>query len=366
MFWKSKKEEKFTKPVEKVEPKVEPKPEPKRPSFYEVVSNYLYMRTSGQRWGNVTHIHNISGGVHISIDINPAYLFPQPLRTTVGTLVIGEYRSDVSHISVSFSVEDPDYRDYNDRSRYDGSRYDGYYDDRYLSNDRHRGYGPNGLSVDRQVYLNSDYNFVSQNNELILSEQSVRINIPFRSNIRISSIHELDSRILSVLEEAKKSIVQNFQKEIHKSKSEIIKKEFNSKITNELVTDTFQHVIDLVNGSEVRSSNGGKVFFVPMVIVVGDNGSAFDLEQKEIDIFYELMEGSARIKGEYDVFTKINFMVDGIYLQISPKQVKYELIKDEEEKRREYSELMRRRYLENIGGMRQAVIRDPYRDLGWE
>jgi hypothetical protein len=123
-----------------------------------------------------------------------------------------------------------------------------------------------------------------------------------------------------------------------------------------------------VNGSEVRSSNGGKVFFVPMAIVVGDNGSAFDLEQKEIDIFYELMEGSARIKGEYDVFTKINFMGNGIYLQISPKQVKYEPIKDEEEKRREYSELMRRRYLENIGGMRQAVIRDPYRDLDitWE
>jgi hypothetical protein len=360
MFWKSKKEEKVTKPVEKVEPKVEPKAEPKKPSFYEVVSNHLYMRTSSQRWGNVNRIDNISGGVRISLDVNPAYLFPQPLRTNVGTLVIGEYRSDVSHISVSFNISD-DYGHYRDYNR--DNRYDGYYDNRYISNDR--GYGPNGLSVDRQVYLNSDYDFVSQNNELILSEQSVRINIPFRSNIRISSIHELDSRILSVLEEAKKSIVQNFQKEIHKSKSEIIKKEFNSKITNELVTDTFQHVIDLVNGSEVRSSNGGKVFFVPMVIVVGDNGSAFDLEQKEIDIFYELMEGSARIKGEYDVFTKINFMEDGIYLQISPKQVKYELIKDEEEKRREYSELMRRRYLENIGGMRQAVIRDPYRDLGW-
>ena len=370
MFWKSKKEEKVTKPVEKVEPKVEPKPEPKKPSFYEVVSNHLYMRTSGQRWGNVNSIDNISGGVRISLDVNPAYLFPQPLRTTVGTLVIGEYRSKVSHISVSFSVENSDdygyYRDYNERNPYDG-----YYDG------RHRGYGSNGLSVDRQVYLNSDYDFVlapsliypiSQNNELILSEQSVRINIPFRSNIRISNVYELDSKIEQTLKEVKKTIVENFQREIHKSKSEIIQKEFNLNITNELVTDTFQHVIDLVNGSETRASNcGGKVFFVPMTIVVGDNGSAFDLNQKEIDIFYELMEGSARIKGEYDVFTKINFMTDGIYLQISPKQVKHELIKDEEEKRREYSELARRRYLENIGNTQRAAINDPYRDLiAWE
>jgi len=365
MFWKSKKEEKVTKPVEKVEPKVEPKAEPKKPSFYEVVSNHLYMRlTRCQRWGNVNRIDNISGGVRVSIDVDPAYLFPQPLRTTVGTLVIGEYRSDVSHISVSFNISD-DYGHYRDYNR--DNRYDGYYDNRYISNDR--GYGSNGLSVDRQVYLNSDYNFVSQNNELILSDQSVRINIPFRNNIRISSIHELDSRILSALEEVKKTIVDNFQREIYKSKSEIIQKEFNLNITNELVTDTFQHVIDLVNGSEVRSSNcGGKVFFVPMVIVVGENGSAFDLNQKEIDIFYELMEGSARIKGEYDVFTKINFMEDGIYLQISPKQVKYELIQDEEKKRKEYSELMRRRYMENIGNTQRAVIRDPYRDLDitWE
>jgi hypothetical protein len=358
MFWKSKKE-KVTKPVEKVEPKVEPKPEPKKPSFYGVVSNHFYMRTSGQRWGNVNRIDNISGGVRVSIDVNPAYLFPQPLRTTVGTLVIGEYRSKVSHISVSFNIAD-DYGHYRDYER--PSQYNDYYD-----NDRYRGYGQ-GLSVDRQVYLNSDYDFISQNNELILSEQSVRINIPFRNNIRISSIHELDSRILSALEEVKKTIVDNFQREIYKSKSEIIQKEFNLNITNELVTDTFQHVIDLVNGSETRSSNcGGKVFFVPMKIVVGDSCSAFELNQKEIDIFYELMEGSARIKGEYDVFTKINFMEDGIYLQISPKQVKYEPIQDEEEKRREYSELMRRRYLENIGNTRQAVIRDPYRDLGiWE
>lgn len=356
MFWKSKKEEKVTKPVEKVEPK----PEPKKPSFYEVVSNHLYMRTSGHRWGNVNCIDNISGGVRVSIDVNPAYLFPQPLRTTVGTLVIGEHRSKVSHISVSFNIADDygHYRDYNARNRYDG-----YYEDIYP-----RGYGSNGLSIDRQVYLNSDYDFISQNNELILSEQSVRINIPFRNNIRISSIHELDSRILSALEEVKKTIVDNFQREIYKSKSEIIQKDFNLNITNDLVTDTFQHVIDLVSGSETRSSNcGGKVFFVPMKIVVSDSCSAFELNQKEIDIFYELMEGSARIKGEYDVFTKINFMEDGIYLQISPKQVKYESIQDEEEKRREYSELMRRRYLENIGNTRQAVIRDPYRDLGiWE
>jgi hypothetical protein len=359
LSWRKKKEEeeqKFSKLVEKVEPK----PEPKKPSFYEVVSNHLYMRTSGQRWGNVNRIDNISGGVRVSIDVNPAYLFPQPLRTTVGTLVIGEHRSKVSHISVSFNIADDygHYRDYNARNRYDG-----YYNDDIYP----RGYGSNGLSVDRQVYLNSDYDFVSQNNELILSEQSVRINIPFRNNIRISSIHELDSRILSALEEVKKTIVENFQREIHKSKSEIIQKEFNLNITNELVTDTFQHVIDLVNGSETRSSNDGKVFFVPMAIVVGENGSAFELNQKEIDIFYELMEGSARIKGEYDVFTKIKFMEDGIYLQISPKQVKYEPIKDEEEKRKEYSELARRRYLENIGNTRQAVVRDPYRDLGiWE
>jgi hypothetical protein len=366
MFWKSKKEEKVTKPVEKVEPKVEPKPEPKRPSFYEVVSNHLYMRTSGQRWGSVNGIDNISGGVRISLDVNPAYLFPQPLRTNVGTLVIGEYRSNVSHISVSFSVENSDdygyYRDYNARNRYDG-----YYDDRYVSNGRHRGYGPDGLSIDRQVYLNSDHDFVTQNNELILSEQSVRINIPFRSNIRISNVYELDSRILSVLDEVKKTIVENFQREIIKSKSEIVQKEFKKNITTQLVTDTFQHVIDLVRDSEVGEYKDAvsAVLFVPIKISSEKDRMSLDLDKKTIDIFYELMEGANRIKGEYDVLTTLNF-IGGIQLVISPKPIDLESVKidgEKERERKQYEQMMRNSLLN-----REMVISDPYRDLdiAWE
>jgi len=184
-FWwgKNRKEEEVVKPeVRLEEPKVKAEV---KPSFYEVVSNYLYNRV-GYKWGTIQRVSRNGNGVHVDMDINPTYLFPQSL-TKIGFLSIGEYHSKVNHISLSFSVEE-------DRA-YGRDRYDEYGYDRY---DRYRGYESTGLSISRQVFLNSDYNFVSQNNELILSEQSVRINIPFRSNIRISSIHELDSRILSV------------------------------------------------------------------------------------------------------------------------------------------------------------------------
>lgn len=375
----SKKEEKVTKPVAKAEPKVEPKAEPKvepktepkKPSFYEVVSNHLYMRTCGNKWGNVNGIDNISGGVRISIDVNPTYLFPQPLRTNVGTLVIGEYRSKVSRISVSFCVENSDYGSYRDRD-YTQRRNNRYIDYDY---DRIKGYGSDGLSIDRQVYLNSSYEnpaegrayFVTQNNELILSDQSVRINIPFRSNIAISNVYELDSRILSVLEEVKKFILENFQEEIIKSKSEIVQKEFKKNITTQLVTDTFQHVIDLVPDSEVGEYKDAvsAVLFVPIKISSEKDRMSLDLDKKTIDIFYELMEGASRIKGEYDVLTTLNF-IGGIQLVISPKPIDLESVKIDgakERERKQYEQTMRNSLLN-----REMVIRDPYRDLdiAWE
>lgn len=316
-----------------------------KPSFYEVVSNYLYNRV-GYNWGTVQNVSRNGNGVHVTININPTYLFPQSL-TKIGFLSIGEYHSKVNHLSLSFSLEDRAYRrDYNN---YEYDRYD-----------RYRGYESTGLSIERQVFLNSDYNFVSQNNELILSEQFVRVNIPSRINVSISDIRDLDRRILSAIEDSKELILQNFQEEIIKSKSEIVQKEFKKNITTQLVTDTFQHVIDLVPDSEVKEYDMNCGLFIPLKISSYKEKMSLDLNQKSIDIFYELMEGASRIKGEYDVLTKIDFKEGGINLIIYPKPIDLESVKIDGEKkeRKQYEQMMRNSLLN-----REMVIRNPYAAL---
>jgi hypothetical protein len=266
-------------------------------------------------------------------------------------LSIGEYRSKVSYISLSFNVEDRNER-LRDRRGYHNFDYDRWGND--------RSYGSYELTISRQVYLNSSYPFVSQNNELTLSEQSVKIDIPFRCNIAVSDIRELDHKILSVIEEAKSCILHNFEKEIYKSKLEIAQKDFNSTITNEVVTDNFQHVIDLVNDSSINMGSN-VTLFIPVNTESNKEKISIDLNQKEIDIFYELMEGAARIRGEFDVQTNISFTSSGIYLKISPK-LEIEVKKTERVLGLPEEEYFNRMYLN-----RPIQIRDPYRDLSdWE
>jgi hypothetical protein len=329
-----------------------------KPSFYELVSNYFCMRAHGHKWGTINNIERSSSGVRISININPTYLFPQPLRNTVGTLSIGDYRSKLSYISLSFNVEDRNEELRNLRGGYRNFDYDRWGND--------RSYGSYELTISRQVYLNSSYPFVSQNNELTLSEQSVKIDIPFRCNIAVSDIRELDHKILSVIEEAKSCILHNFEKEIYKSKLEIAQKDFNSTITNEVVTDNFQHVIDLVNDSSINMGSN-VTLFIPVNTESNKEKISIDLNQKEIDIFYELMEGAARIRGEFDVQTNISFTSNGIYLKISPK---FEIeIPNRTETRIE--EEYFNRWENAQGGMSLAqvqpiLIRNPYRDFNLE
>lgn len=345
-----------TDPITEVKEEVKPVD---KPSFYELVSNYFYMRAHGHKWGTINSIGRSNSGVRISINVNPAYLFPQPLRTTVGTLSIGDYRSKLSYISLSFNVEDS----------LDFQRNRDYFDYDRWGNDKR--YGSYELIISRQVYLNSSYPSVTQDNELTLSEQCVQIEIPFRSNIRISDIRELDHKILSVIEEAKSCILDNFEKEIYKSKLEIAQKEFNSTITNEVVTDNFQHVIDLVNDSSINMGSN-VTLFIPVNAESNKEKISIDLNQKEIDIFYELMEGAARIRGEFDVQTNISFTSSGIYLKISPKFTEIEVKKTErvcdpfllgltEEYFNRYQTTRER-------AMSQAIqIRNPYTDLStWD
>jgi len=327
-----------TDPITEVKEEVKPVD---KPSFYELVSNYFYMRAHGHKWGTINSIGRSNSGVRISINVNPAYLFPQPLRTTVGTLSIGDYRSKLSYISLSFNVEDS----------LDFQRNLGHFDYDRWGNDRR--YGSYELIISRQVYLNSSYPSVTQNNELTLSEQCVQIEIPFRSNIRISDIRELDHKILSVIDEAKNCILDNFQKEIYKSKLEIAQKEFNLNITSEVVTDNFQHVIDLVNDSTVNMGDN-VTLFIPVDINSNKEKMSIDLNQKEIDIFYELMEGSARIRGEFDVQTNISFTSNGIYLKISPK------LEIEVKKTERVLGLPEEEYFRTYPTIQ---IRDPYRDF---
>jgi len=352
----SKKEEVYDNPIlhEVSEVKKEVKPVDK-PSFYELVSNYFYMRTThSHKWGTINSIGRSNSGVRISINVNPAYLFPQPLRTTVGTLSIGEYRSKVSYISLSFNVE----------NALDFQMNRGHFDYDRWGNDR--SYGSYELTIRRQVYLNSSYPFVSQYNELILSEQSVKIDIPFRCNIAVSDIRELDHKILSVIEEAKSCILHNFEKEIYRSKLEIAQKEFNSTITNEVVTDNFQHVIDLVNDSSINMGDN-VTLFIPVNTESNKEKISIDLNQKEIDIFYELMEGAARIRGEFDVQTNISFTSNGIYLKISPK-LEIEVKKTERVLGLTEEEYFTNRINRQLSQEIQAIqIRNPYTDLStWD
>jgi hypothetical protein len=337
----SKKEEVYDDPILHEVPEVKEEVKPvDKPSFYELVSNYFYMRAHGHKWGTINSIGISSNGVRISINVNPTYLFTQPL-SNCGRLSIGEYRSKVSYISLSFNVENAADFQMN-RGHFDYDRW---------GNDR--SYGSYELTISRQVYLNSSYPFVSQKNELTLSEQSVTIDIPFRCNIAVSDIRELDHKILSVIEEAKSCILHNFEKEIYKSKLEIAQKDFNSTITNEVVTDNFQHVIDLVNDSSINMGSN-VTLFIPVNTESNKEKISIDLNQKEIDIFYELMEGAARIRGEFDVQTNISFTSNGIYLKISPK------LEIEVKKTERVLGLPEEEYFRTYPTIQ---IRDPYRDL---
>jgi hypothetical protein len=87
---------------------------------------------------------------------------------------------------------------------------------------------------------------------------------------------------------------------------------------------------------------------------------SLDLDKKTIDIFYELMEGASRIKGEYDVLTTLNF-IGGIQLVISPKPIDLESVKidgEKERERKQYEQMMRNSLLN-----REMVIRNPYTAL---
>jgi hypothetical protein len=347
-------------------------PKPPKLSFYEEISFLVHNRTSDREWGFINNIRQTYDGVRFDISVNPDYLFKQPLLTKVGVLVIGEYRSKISNITASFNVERSDSSNYFDDNYFDDGKFSRSKDWRY---DRTNSFSGNGLSISRQVYLNSSYPFVTEteNNELTLSEQFVHINIPFKYNISIYEARQLDYKILSVIDDIKKCILKNFLEEINKTKLEIYRKKFYSDISIGLVTDTFQHVIDLSCDSKVCSSEEKDppyiYLFIPIkssVDKVGGVGTVYniDLDKKSIDIFYELMEGASRIKGEFDVFTKLGFTSDGIYLKILPKTIELlETIKTEEEDRREYEYFRERMNLRD----RAIHVRNPYTNLStWD
>ena len=355
-------------------------PKPPKLSFYEEISFLVHNRTSDREWGFINNIRQTYDGVRFDISINPDYLFKQPLLTKVGVLAIGEYRSKISNITASFNVERSDSSNYFDDNYFDDGKFSRSKDWRY---DRTNSFSGNGLSISRQVYLNSSYPFVTEteNNELTLSEQFVHINIPFKYNISIYEARQLDYKILSVIDDIKKCILKNFLEEINKTKLEIYRKKFYSDISIGLVTDTFQHVIDLSCDSKVFSSEEKDTgnhepyiyLFVPIKSSLDKNftsgvGSVYkmsmDLDKKSIDIFYELMEGASRIKGEFDVFTNLEFTSDGIYLKILPKPIELlETIKTEEEDRRDYEYFRERMNYRDRG----IHVRNPYTNLStWD
>ena len=369
MFWKSKKREEEVKRYDLAE---KPKEKVIKPTFLET------LREIDFGWSRISNIRRTKNGVSVNLNINPCYIFPSgsqrmgapitgfnPTMGGYGTglLAVDGVPSRISNINLDLNLIDRE-SSYDARFNYNG----------YHEYDRGRS-GGNTLSFERQVLSNAFDGLVTQTKKSILTDSKYCINIPINSNFEITDESDLRYRLSMVRDIVKSAIEENFRKEIIKSKLVETKDKFFTDLSEDLMTDIFQHVIDLVPDSRLIIGQESIKFFVPLSGSnrdtrregVKDQRISFQFDSKLSNILYELSETSNRIKSYCEEsYSKISFSSDGVTVEVCPEIISKHLeVNNDTPTWGDHDIDTRHRGDWFRGGLYpQARVNDPYRGRG--
>lgn len=301
------------------------------------VVDYFNIKETEFGFARLVNIRRYRGnGISALLMINPQYMFPtqsqlmygqyagfSPTMNSYGEglLIVDDVPSKISNISVEINILDKsnDYRDY---QRYNPCNELGGIHI-HPSSDR---YNTCLLSYDRQAFANAVDGMVTQTKQSFLTDNKINFRLKVNSDINISNENELRYQVSRITSEVKSSIEEQFRKEIVKSKLIEVKDKFFQQLSQDVMTDIFQHIIDLVPESKLVIGNESIRFHVP---IVGKNTHkdlrvSFVFDDKVSNIFYELGESSKRILGYCkNSYCDISFSSDGIVVKISPQLENY-------------------------------------------
>ncbi len=273
---------------------------------------------------NISKYHNSLSGLLI---INPQYIFPNdkyqsfnPItnRYGDGLIISGDYVSEISNIQLDITITE------NHNSYY--SHYDYDYQGRPMYRETEM------LTYHRQVFANAFDGIVTQTGESFLTDNKYKFKSRVSSNIVVTNLEELRYQISMLVDRAKLLILEDFIKEINKSKLIETKDKFFQQLSKDVMNDIFGHISDVVPESELIIGNQSIKFHIP---IVGKNTHkdlrvSFVFDDKTSTILYELGECQKRILGYCsDCQTTISFSEKGIILTILP-HIDAEIIKNEE------------------------------------
>ncbi len=321
--WSKKKED--TKQVEK-----NYSPEQIKPNFLDT------LKETDFGFARIVNLSRYRGdGISCTIMINPQYIFPnsntyQGFSPTMnsygeGLLIADDVKSKISDILVEININKPMRYDY--RSDYDWSKSDyvGYND---FYDNKTRG----SLYYNRQAFANAVDRIVTQTKESFLTDNKIGFKSRISCDISVNDLNELKYQVSKITRGVKSIIEQEFIKEITKSKLIELKDKFFQQLSEDVMLDIFQHIIDMVPESKLVIGNESIKFHVP---IIGKNSHkdlrvSFVLDDKVSNILYELGESSKRILGYcQNSHCDISFSQQGIVVKISPK-INNEIIVDEE------------------------------------
>jgi hypothetical protein len=362
MFWKSKKREEEVKRYDLAE---KPKEKVIKTTFLET------LREIDFGWSRISNIRRTKNGVSVNLNINPCYIFPsgsQRMGSSLsgfsptmggygdGLLIVDGVPSRISNINLDLNLIDRE-SSYDARFNYDG----------YHEYNRGRS-GGNTLSFERQVLSNAFDGLVTQTKKSILTDSKYCINIPINSNFEITDESDLRYRLSMVRDIIKSAIEENFRKEIIKSKLVETKDKFFTDLSEDLMTDIFQHVIDLVPDSRLIIGQESIKFFVPLFGSnkdrrregAQDQRISFQFDKKTSNILYELSETANRIKSYCEEsYSKISFSSDGITVEVCPEVISQHLdIEDSSGSLRNNGRFYREDWYRTH---QQIRVNDPYR-----
>lgn len=379
--WGRKKEEtvpdgwdlKKKSPVVKHKQEVKPKQEVKT-TFLETI------RELDLGWARISNIRRNGNGVSVNLNINPSYIFPsgsQRMGSSLsgfnptmggygdGLIIVDGVPSRISNINLDVDITDLE----SSYDRYARFNYNGYHG--YGGSDR------NTLSFERQVLSNAFDGLVTQTKKSILTDNKYRINLTLCSSFIVSDEADLRYNLSNIKDKVQSLIENDFRKEIIKSKLVETKDKFFTDLSEELMTDIFQHVIDLVPDSRLIIGQESIKFFVPLFGSNKDNRRegvkdqriSFQFDTKTSNILYELSETGNRIKSYCkESYSKISFSSDGITVEVCPEIISQHLevnndtptlgALDHDIDPRNREDWFRG------GQYRQARINDPYRGRG--
>lgn len=317
-FWKKQKEEEAKLALER-EKKVDiyQRPEYHKPK----VSLLNSISEISLPYARLTNIVRYPDSIGAVLMIDPQFIFPSgsqrmgasfsgfdPIKNKYGEglLVIGDVASRISNICIDVKITE---------ESLNWSRLNDYSGSNFYHNNIHM------LTFDRQVFSNVFKGLVTKTKESHLTDSKYRISFDVRSNIALSEYSDIKYHISGLVDKVKSLIEDNFRKEIIESRLVESKDKFFQQLSEDVMLDTFQQIIDIIPECRLAIGNHSIKFHIP---VNGNNTHkdlrvSFDFDNKLSNILYELSEASNRIKSYYNESKiKVSFSDSGIMIEISP------------------------------------------------